>query len=154
MTHGKRPKRFSWGRDDERHAMITRNQLKAISDRFNRKLRELYSGEKGRKMIEAEATAAAVILGEPMKHKGQKAAFGNEPVQEIHFDGIERPTRFKLRMRHNEFARVTWQRDGQTVQAWIKVGEDGRWIVGAKQIMGMNKECRNERETSSAGGQS
>lgn len=126
--------------------------MKATADRFNRKLRELYSREKARKLIEDEATSAAVILGEPMKHLGQKAAFGNDPIQEIHFLGMPRPSRYRLQRRPNAWARVAWRNNGETVRAWIKVTDDGRWVVSPRQIIEMNKEVRNEHETGSASG--
>jgi hypothetical protein len=127
--------------------------MRKLADTFNQKLRKLYSSEKGRKLFEAEATAAAVILGEPLKLLGQRAVFGNEPVREINFEGLQRPTRFKLRMRSGELAKVAWRENGETFQAWIKIDdEDGRWVVGQNQIIGTNKEFGNERKTGSASG--
>lgn len=87
-----------------------------------------------------------------MKHVGQKAAFGNDPIQDIHFVGIQKPDRYRLRMRSNAFAMVTWRNNGETVRAWIKVDGDGRWVVGEDQIIGKNKEVRNEREIGSKSG--
>lgn len=133
--------------------MKTLDQMKKLADIFNQKLRKLYSSEKGRKLLEIEFAAAAVILGEPSKRLGQRAVFGNEPVREINFEGLQRPTRFKLRMRAGELAKVAWRENGETFQAWIRINdEDGRWVVGENQIIGTNKEFRNERETGSASG--
>lgn len=132
--------------------MKTRDQMRKLAEIFNKKLRKLYSSEKGRKLLEIEFAAAAVILGEPMKHLGQKAVFGNDPIQEIHFLGLQRPSRYRLQMRPNAWARVAWRNNGETVRAWIKVTDDGRWVVSPMQIIETNKEVRNEHETGSASG--
>lgn len=74
-------------------------------------------------------------------------------MRKINFEGLQCPTRFKLRMRSGELAKVAWRENGETFQAWIKIDdEDGRWVVSPRQIIETNKEFRNERETGSASG--
>ena len=128
---------------------MTMKALSALTARFNRKLRELFAKqpEKIMAIARAEAAAASVILGEQLhfgsetsKKVGVRAVWGHQPKQKIHFIGIETPIRFKLRMRPTSFAHVTWKLGNEVVRAWIKIEDDGRWVVGDGQIIESNAQ--------------